>query len=124
MSQQLTTCADCGMPVAANEYHPYAACLMFKACHNSDTVRENLAAVMERAQPAGEAEKTVDELAMLVRLLVHALRKAAPANPLSARAVDYLERHGLQGSVLRATPSPPPNRMHSEGAMGWRGMGR
>lgn len=58
------------------------------------------------APPASvnQAGKTVDELAMMVRLLVHALRKAAPANPLSVRAMDYLERHGLQGSILRAAP--------------------
>jgi hypothetical protein len=37
------TCTQCGMPCDAGEYHPYAACLMFKACHNSETVRANLA---------------------------------------------------------------------------------
>lgn len=35
-------CGDCGMPCTPAEYHPYAACLMFKACHNSATVRANL----------------------------------------------------------------------------------
>jgi len=25
-----------------NEYHPYAACLMFKACHDREVVRHNL----------------------------------------------------------------------------------
>lgn len=38
-------CGFCGMPCTLNEYHPYAACLMFKACHNSETVRANLEAV-------------------------------------------------------------------------------
>jgi hypothetical protein len=28
------------------EYHPYAACLMFKQCHDSYTVRANLRAVL------------------------------------------------------------------------------
>lgn len=37
------TCTQCSMPCDAGEYHPYAACLMFKACHNSETVRANLA---------------------------------------------------------------------------------
>ena len=45
MSEQLTTCAECGMSVETNEYHPYAACLMFKACRDSSIVRENLNAV-------------------------------------------------------------------------------
>jgi hypothetical protein len=39
-------CCDCGMTVSNGEYHPYAACLMFKACHDSETVRANLTAVM------------------------------------------------------------------------------
>ena len=37
------TCAQCGMPCEAGEFHPYAACLMFTACHDSDTVRANIA---------------------------------------------------------------------------------
>lgn len=41
----MTPCSDCGMPCAPNEYHPYAACLMFKACHNSETVKANLQAI-------------------------------------------------------------------------------
>lgn len=36
------------MPVAGPaEYHPYAACLMFQACHNSKTVWANLEAAVE-----------------------------------------------------------------------------
>ncbi len=44
-SPKLEACAECGMPCEAGEFHPYAACLMFKACHNSGTVRANLASV-------------------------------------------------------------------------------
>ena len=40
-----SVCAECGMGCNAGEYHPYAACLMFKQCRNSETVRANLAAV-------------------------------------------------------------------------------
>jgi len=40
-------CAECGMPVEkATTYHPYAACLMFKACHDSTVVQANLDAVI------------------------------------------------------------------------------
>ena len=42
MSDELNPCTECGMPCSVGEYHPYAACLMFKACHNSETVRANL----------------------------------------------------------------------------------
>ena len=39
-----TVCIECGMMCEAVEYHPYAACLMFKQCLNSETVRANLQA--------------------------------------------------------------------------------
>ena len=43
----MPVCAECGMPVdKATTYHPYAACLMFKACQNSDVVQANLDAVV------------------------------------------------------------------------------
>lgn len=52
----------------------------------------------------------VDDLAMLVRLLVHSLRKHSPDNETARKAVDYLRRHELQGSPLRTTIlSPAPD---------------
>lgn len=46
--QQNTPCAGCGMQTnTPREYHPHAACLMFRACHNADEVRANLDAVIE-----------------------------------------------------------------------------
>jgi hypothetical protein len=38
------------MAVATSEYHPYGACLMFKACNDSDIVRANLAAICDWAK--------------------------------------------------------------------------
>jgi len=38
-------CQECGMTTEKGEYHPYAACLMFKASGKGDTVRMNLKAV-------------------------------------------------------------------------------
>lgn len=55
----MVPCCFCGMPCASNEYHPYAACLMFKACHNSETVRANLEAVRGSTVVAGEAVAVV-----------------------------------------------------------------
>lgn len=41
-------CAECGMvTLTPNEYHPFAACLMFKSCHDSAVVRSNLDAIRE-----------------------------------------------------------------------------
>jgi hypothetical protein len=51
-----------------------------------------------------EPVASMDDLSMLIRQLVHALRKAAPDNALAERAMDYLKRKGLQGSPLRAAP--------------------
>ena len=42
----LHTCCECGMQTEIVEYHPYAACLMFKACHDSETVQANLDSVI------------------------------------------------------------------------------
>jgi len=53
-------------------------------------------------QPAGtEGEAKVDDLAALVRQLVHSLKKANPNSDLAARAQDYLRRKGLAGNPLR-----------------------
>lgn len=53
-------CAECGMPVTSDEYHPYAACLMFKACHNSETVKANLDAVLAQGR-ADMHDKVMEE---------------------------------------------------------------
>ncbi len=35
-------CQDCGMNIKrAGEFHPYAYCLMFKACKDGEVVRTN-----------------------------------------------------------------------------------
>ena len=52
-----TECGECGMMVEPHEYHPYAACLMFKACNSSESVRLNLEAV--RAHGAAAKERGI-----------------------------------------------------------------
>ena len=47
---KVTKCKDCGMPVEEHRYHPFAACLMFEACHNSKTVIDNINAVIEHGR--------------------------------------------------------------------------
>lgn len=47
-----TTCKECGMRLHDSfEYHPYAACLMFRACGDRATVLANLNAVLKHAAP-------------------------------------------------------------------------
>jgi len=66
ISEELNThCAVCGMPSAPKEYHPLAACLMFQACHNSETVKANLNAVIEHGNTRTEKKwkyATVEDL--------------------------------------------------------------
>lgn len=46
----MSGCAQCGMVmVRPDEYHPYAACLMFRGCHDGDMVRTSLKDVIEQA---------------------------------------------------------------------------
>lgn len=55
-------CAECGMTMEKpGEYHPYAACLMFKACHSSTTVRANLSAVVEYGRQQERSASTRGE---------------------------------------------------------------
>lgn len=51
---ELLPCGECGMPCRPDEYHPFAACLMFKACHNSETVRANMEALRAEVREARE----------------------------------------------------------------------
>lgn len=58
----------------------------------------------QQVRPLLETQKfQLDELAMLTRMLIRALRKVAPENKTAARAVDYLKRKGLTGNPLRGT---------------------
>jgi hypothetical protein len=63
-----------------------------------------MAAIESAGATGQEPVASMDDLSMLIRQLVHALRKASPDNALAERATDYLKRKGLQGSPLRAAP--------------------
>jgi hypothetical protein len=55
----------------------------------------------EAAKDYEELEKVVDDLAQLVRRLARSLRKTAPDNGLSEKALGYLKRKELLGSPVR-----------------------
>lgn len=67
----------------------------------------------------------VDNLAALVRILVHSLRKVNPNSSNIIRAMAYLTRKGLTGSILRSDePQPqeiPESGGHIESADCWCG---
>ncbi len=50
-------CAECGMPVTLGEYHPFAACLMFKGCQDSSVVRTNLETITSQWLNLGRRQK-------------------------------------------------------------------
>lgn len=43
MEAEPKNCAQCGMSLEGlGDYHPFAACLMYAACHDRRTVQANL----------------------------------------------------------------------------------
>ena len=78
-----TVCIECGMMCEAVEYHPYAACLMFKQCLNSETVRANLQAVRDDTYAQGR----VAGLAKAVEII--------KANSDVKKAVEIIRLHAL-----------------------------
>lgn len=77
MTEPTRPCGTCGMPCTPGEYHPYAACLMFKACHNSETVRANLEAVRATSQPtqaqAGAVPLTDEQITAAAKKLAECM---------------------------------------------------
>ena len=43
-----TPCQECGMPVSLGDDHPFAACLMFKGCHDGQLVKTIFADLKEQ----------------------------------------------------------------------------
>lgn len=55
-----------------------------------------------------QSETIVDDLAQLVKRLVHSLRRDAPDNRLTDQAMDYLKNKQLLGSAFRGDDFPKP----------------
>lgn len=49
LSKRMVPCGECGMICDPAEFHPMAACLMFKGCHDGDKVRSCLEALASQA---------------------------------------------------------------------------
>lgn len=105
-----TSCAECGMPVRAGEYHPYAACLMFKACHNSETVRANLAFVMEHAAATERAALEVEaRISEGRRMNEHTMSMYANRDDMIAAlqadiTAERTAREAAEAALANATP--------------------
>lgn len=51
-------CQECGMDTAVNEYHPYAACLIFKGCHDAEVTRANMDLLIDKGYRMAEEKNT------------------------------------------------------------------
>jgi hypothetical protein len=82
-------CWSCGN-VAEHEDNvvPHVLC---KQCGSQDT----------RLTKKPEGPPTIADLGMLVARLVQQVRKHDPENDVATKAMDYLRRKDLQGSILR-----------------------
>lgn len=64
----------------------------------AEWVRDAMLALPDLARRVLELERRVDDLAMILRMLV---RHVPDDKKITAGALDYLRRHGLEGSPLR-----------------------
>ncbi len=96
----MSECRECGMPVNVGDYHPYAACLMFKGCQNSKTVLDNLDAVKADGytHAAGALERKDTEIARLREALMYCGRRME--HPRCPRCADrqQVAREALAGT--------------------------
>lgn len=71
-SPKRTPCGQCGMPCEPAEFHTFAHCLMFQACHDSKSVEAN-AEFLALNHPAVKAERDAlkAEVARLRESLQH-----------------------------------------------------
>ena len=107
MTEPTRLCGTCGMPCTSGEYHPYAACLMFKACHNSETVRANLEAVRATQAQAGAVPLTDEQAKVLLKnsdlldMFLHIGWYSAPRKNFDAHGLTLIRAieaaHGIKG---------------------------
>lgn len=91
------------MLVASREYHPYAACLMFKACQDASTVRKNLEAL---THPARKAEAEVATLRAALELIATPKRPDGTYNRCR-EACEHLAKAALR-KLTQSHPSAHP----------------
>lgn len=83
------------MPVRRGEYHPYAACLMYRACANPVTVRTNLDSVRETAVMEAE-ERVKDSIGGFPLILLGKTRGGRAVIAIRAAG----QRRGYRGFIL------------------------
>lgn len=130
MTEPTRPCGTCGMPCTPGEYHPYAACLMFKACHNSGTVRANLEAVRGTppavaGEPVGEFDQMRGRLVILegAPMFKHRQKVYTTPQPTQAQAGAVPLTESEMGEGWRKFQETLDDRIAADPA-GVRNMGR
>lgn len=96
LTAERAVCMECGMPCTPNEYHPFLACLAFKQCHNSETVRANMDGVRQqtRQEVLREASRVCSEWYKIDRTDIHTVAEMAE---VLATTLDRLASEGGVG---------------------------
>lgn len=66
--------------------------------YGAEEVDAHIAALQARH---AEAERVTADLAMMLRRMIHRIRRTGSGTELANAAMDLLNKHGRQGSVLR-----------------------
>ncbi|WP_321946535.1 hypothetical protein [Paraburkholderia sp. J10-1] len=107
-AKELKPCAECGMHCEAGEYHPFAACLMFKQTRNAESVRANLKAVAEHAVAALPSDAAQSPIGFRTRVPGFAwVPWITDDQETIKRTIQDALDHGHQGEALYAAPVAP-----------------
>jgi len=104
-------CQECGMACEPAEYHPMAACLMFKACHDGAAVRANLANVMrygarktDTVAPAVDTQRAPASAALTDDVLMQAIADtAARGHVWASRALSNFRASLREAGITTAS---------------------
>lgn len=97
----MNDCQECGMLIEeAKEYHPYAACLMFLGCRDSEKVRANLAGVVAHG---AQYDSGFDDMADRIRALEAELAASHQAENNAHRChEETIKRYDAAQGLIRA----------------------
>lgn len=95
LSEKHAECAQCGMVCAPNEYHPYAACLMFMGCKDGAVVRANLSEVRKQ-----------DDALILQLVEAFEYVRNTPTYQYDAKTGHRLAKEALQAGRARLEGTP------------------
>lgn len=100
---EVSPCGECGMLCAPGEFHPFAACLMFKGCRSANTVRANLPPVSSMADAAlAQVRDREEERAWLQDLALHHKLGGFAATALEKILDRYCPEPAAEAEAVRA----------------------